>query len=723
MHSDFSIRELKRYRPALRPELVFTPEEQGSERFYRVEDPGRSRFYRIGLAEYAFISLFDGNTSVGEALALAARTLGEDALSEDEAAAICRWLIENGLVLTSAEGAAASTESQASAEHAAGGFNPLMLRVPLLNPDRLLTALLPWTRWAFSGPAMLVWLGVVGWAAVIVGGDWRRFTEASTGVLSPSNWLWLALAWVVLKLVHELGHALVCKKHGGHVRETGLYLILFAPVAYVDVTSSWRFRSKWARMFTAAGGMYAELFVAACAVIVWSRTESPVLAAFCYDLVLMAGLATLLFNANPLMRFDGYYVLSDLCEVPNLSTEGARAVRQWLGWLFLGVRSNQQTAATRRRRWIVGVYGVLAGLWRIIVCVGLLIAASVLLHGAGVVLAAIAAAAWLARPLKSIVRGLVGGEWFHQGSRLRFLIVSAAVFGGGTWLLWGVPWPQRAVAPGVVEHTPLAVVRADGPGFVESLAVRDGQHVAAGQVLCMLDNPELTAELADIDLAIAQSEARARIHKHLQELGAWQVEVKSGQSLLEQRTEKQRQVDRLTLRAPVGGIVMARNLHTLIGCWVDAGDEILAVGGDAGKELQVAVSQEDVEDFSRQVGRRVRLRLRTWGACEGTLVRITPRAAAAPLHPALCAPNGGPLAVRSVETTAGEDGRPQETWELTEPRFKAVIAIPAALAARVYSGQRGAAAVESPPAALAETLYRLTADWLSRQLERARSRR
>ena len=134
--------------------------------------------------------------------------------------------------------------------------------------------------------------------------DWDRFTASAEGVLAPSNWFWLAAAWLMLKVVHEVSHGLACKKYGGSVRETGMVLILFVPIFYVDVTSSWRFRSKWHRIHTAAAGMYAELGAAALALLVWSRVDAGVLNHLLYNIVLMAGLMTLLFNANPLMRFS-----------------------------------------------------------------------------------------------------------------------------------------------------------------------------------------------------------------------------------------------------------------------------------------------------------------------------------------------------------------------------------------------------------------------------------
>ena len=183
---------------------------------------------------------------------------------------------------------------------------------------------------------VVVCLGAVGVLYV----DWQRFSAGSAGILAPGNWWSLAAAWFVLKLGHEISHAAVCKKYGGTVREMGLIFILFAPVAYVDVTSCWRFSSKWHRIHTAAAGMYAELFLAALAVFGWSA-ESAVVQHLLHNVVFMASLTTILFNANPLMRFDGYYLLTDLVDVPNLYSQGT----QWVQSVAAGCSLEQHGPA------------------------------------------------------------------------------------------------------------------------------------------------------------------------------------------------------------------------------------------------------------------------------------------------------------------------------------------------------------------------------------------
>ena len=187
--------------------------------------------------------------------------------------------------------------------------------------------------------------------------------------------------------------ALACKYHRGEVRETGLIFILLAPMAYVDVTSCWRFPSRWQRIHVAAAGMLAELLVAAVAAITWAHTDSSVVHHLLFNVIVMASLSTLLFNANPLMRFDGYYILADLVEIPNLATDGNRFLKAAASRIFFGEKQ-RPLQALGFRRWFVRSYGLAAAAWRLLICVSLVTAASVLLHGAGLVLAVAGVFAW-----------------------------------------------------------------------------------------------------------------------------------------------------------------------------------------------------------------------------------------------------------------------------------------------------------------------------------------
>ena len=166
-------------------------------------------------------------------------------------------------------------------------------------------------------------------------------------------------------MLHETAHGLACKRFGGTVGSAGFTLLFFMPLAYVDVTSSWRFRSKWQRIATAAAGIYAELFVASIATMVWAASSPGTLQTMALNIALTAGVSTLVFNANPLVRFDGYFILSDLLEMPNLYSCGQQWMADFLQWHVLG-RETATPAWPRKKAWIIRVYAVAALAWRVL---------------------------------------------------------------------------------------------------------------------------------------------------------------------------------------------------------------------------------------------------------------------------------------------------------------------------------------------------------------------
>lgn len=718
---DASTQELTRLRLKLADDVVFTPHQYGHETYYHVELPSRSKFLRIGLAEYTFISLLDGNTSVAEALSLTARSLGPDALSEQDAAAICGWLVETGLAQPQHTSQAArlhATDDRQRRRALAGRLNPFWLKLPLARPDRLLLWLVPLVGWCHSKPAMLA--GSVSFviAAAAVASNPDRLAASAAAVFSPGNWIWLFVAWVLLKTVHELGHAVVCKRYGGEVREVGIIFILLVPVPYVDVTTSWRFRSKWQRIHTAAAGIYVELLFAAAAALIWSHTESVVTRHLLYSMMLTASVTTLLFNANPLMRFDGYYILADLLEVPNLYSSSSRFLSSLAGRVFLGIPSSSNLG-WRWRDVLVRLYGIAALCWRILVCVSLAIAASVLFRGAGLAIAVAGLAMWIAPPALRAFQVLADQHRANRWSTVRAGVVSV-LLAASTMALLYVPWPGAHTAPGIVEYQDSIVVRAGSPGFVTAIHVQDGQLVQRGDLLVEMTNDELEAEYRDLAAAIEQSEARRRINLEKHEQAAAQVERENQRALKKRLAEKERQLEGLICRSPISGTVMARNLDTLLMTHLEEGAEILAVGDDKHKQVRISIAQEDAPLFRSRTGVPVSLRMRSAERSQGRLTRIIPRASKTPPHLALCAPLGGPLAVTNKGRRDEEESNENE---LVSPRFTGIVELPDRLCASYHAGELGYAMIRNGDTdSVAQVLYRRAAGWFENQLSHARNR-
>jgi putative peptide zinc metalloprotease protein len=709
---------------ALRGDLVWTPQAATGQTYYLVEDPLNSRFYRVGPSEYAFISLLDGRTSISEATSLTAKALPSAAFSEHEAASICNWLLDNGLVHTSRPALRDEPPALAAAKkrnRTRSGWNPITFRVPLLRPDRFFDALSPWLGWAFAPWAFLVW-AVLGLIALHqLSSHWSRFTASLDGIFAPLNWLWLPLCWFALKLVHESAHGLACKKHGGSVREAGVIFILLLPVSYVDVTSSWRFRSKWHRMFTGAAGMYAELFIASVAALLWSLTGPGLFNSLCFNVVILASVTTLVFNANCLMKFDGYYILSDLLEIPNLYTLARRMISHCALKPFFCARPLPPSLPeSRSMRVFIACYGLAAFLWRIAVCTCLIIGATTLFRGAGIILALVAAILWLGVPATRLFRRALRLR-NEQGSTRNVTCSTIGLAGIVAFLLLTtVPWPGTLQAPAVVEYSPLTVVRAASPGFVSDVRVHGGQLVENGQILAVLQNEELELELADLNLALEQSEVKSRIYEHERRMAAWQAEAKTVESLQKKCLEKQVQVDKLTVRAPASGRVISRDPETLLGVYLEPGDEIISIGNEIHKELQIAISQDDLIPFKTAVGRSLQVRLPGGRVFPAPLLRISPRASLQCFHSALSAVNGGPLAVKANKSDADErDFDSDNNHELLAPHLVGTVELTDGQSLQLKAGQVGIASLCSHREALGAHLYRSVARWIRSKLRQS----
>ncbi len=224
-----------------------------------------------------------------------------------------------------------------------------------------------------------------------------------------------------LRVVHEAAHALTCKRFGGRVRQWGILFLMFIPMPFVDVTTAWRFPRRRARILTSAAGMMAELFLAAIAAFVWYHSDPGLLRQNAVNVMLAASVTTLLFNANPLMRFDGYHILADVLDAPNLYTHGRQYIRSIGRRVFFGLRSGHPPWRPSQAM-LVRSYAIAATVWKALIFVSLTLAALSLFDGIGLILAVTAGILWIGVPIFRIIRFLISGTETEQPSRRQFAL-------------------------------------------------------------------------------------------------------------------------------------------------------------------------------------------------------------------------------------------------------------------------------------------------------------
>jgi putative peptide zinc metalloprotease protein len=498
--------------PRLRAHARLSRHRYRGEVSYVMRDLASDRAHRFSLAGHLVIGLMDGRRTVQEIWETAAERLGDDAPTQDEVIRLLAQL--HAADVLQCDVTPDIAELLARHERTERGrrlqrwMSPLSIRIPLVDPDRFLAVLAPIARPFFSVPGAIVWLAVIGLGALLAATHWSDLgANFLDRLLAPQHAVLLWLTFPFIKVVHEMGHALAIKVFGGEVHDMGVMLLVLTPVPYVEASGSSSFASKWQRITVGAGGMAVELVVATGALIVWLASEPGLVRTIAYNVVFIAGVSTLAFNANPLLRYDGYYILADFLEIPNLYARS----RQYVGYLvdryLFGHKRLEAPAATAgERAWFV-VYAVTSALYRILVTLGIALFVLSVSFYLGLVLLAVTTVPWLVMPLVKGARALVTGPRLAP-VRARAIAVTLVLVTAVVVAVAVVPIPFRSRAEGIVWIPDEAFVRPGSDGFIEHVVATPGTRVHRGDVLVVLRDPALTAR-AEV-LAARERELRAR---------------------------------------------------------------------------------------------------------------------------------------------------------------------------------------------------------------------
>jgi putative peptide zinc metalloprotease protein len=697
----------------LRADLLAHPHYSGgSVEYYVLEDPVSKRFFRLGVAEYYLARQWDGGVSLAEAFERLSSSISQHRLVQDDAIALAHWLVEMDLATTEPSGEPRPISRLPSpSERKVRSWNPLSLRFSLAFPDAAFRRCFRscdvlWSSWGFGLWVLLVSLGIAS-----VGSGWPRFWDASQEVFAWHNGPVLFLVWLTLKILHEWAHVAACQRYGGIVHSVGIQCVWFMPMPFVDVTSCWRFANPWHRKVVALAGIQIELGVASLAAISWSMTGPGVGNHVAHQIVLLAGLSTILFNANPLMKLDGYYVLADWMGIPNLDQQGRHCVRGFLERSLLGLATIERRNSPSHAWWIF-LYGWTSTLWRVGLSISLTVAAACMAGAAAAWVAVILAGLWLGPGLcQSLWR------WRSDSSfntvRLCVVGLSLCLVAVMLGLLARLPWPGRLAAVAVVDFSLTETIRASVSGHVHKVHVQAGQFVQPGDVLVTQFQPDLEAAAKILRLKIAQSEIRQRRYQTKAQLAARQAEEEQRQAWISELDTKEVQLRELTVLAPHAGRVEHPDLGSLEGRFLKAGDEILCVVRDEDKELRMAIAQPDLPRFSNQMETRVLIDLPGMPGIEGQFTKVIPRARSTPIHPALMSINGGTLPVRASSERSESFASTTETHELLVPHLEGIIKLDRQSSRQVMAGQRAVARFSGSSLSIGDCLYRWIVDWFA----------
>ena len=619
----------------MRRDLTFQHQCYQGRDYWVVKDPISLKYYRFEEEEYALLQMLDGVASPDQIKRRFDYRFAPQKITLQELYQFVGMLYRSSMLVSESPNQGIELKKRGE-ENKAKEFrqsltNILAIRYKGFDPDRILNVLIVWFGWFFTWPAFIAVL-ILGLSATgLLITQFETFQNklpSFQDFFAAKNWIWLAIVMGLTKVFHEFGHGLACKKFGGQCHEMGVMLLVLTPCLYVNVSDSWLLTSKWKRAFIAAAGMYVELVLASIAVFVWWFSMPGMVNQLALNVIFISSVSTLLFNANPLLRYDGYYILSDLLEIPNLRSKATTILQRTCGQIMLGIEARPDPFLPVRKRWLFALYSVAAASYRWFITLSIFWFIYSLLEPYGFkiigqMIALSALYGLLGMPLIQLYK------FFSVPGRLSTVKpvrvgITAAVM---SCLLAGillVPIPHHVFCSLYVQPAESESIYIDVPGQLDAIVAEPNQIVVKGQEILMLSSRRLNATLASMKTTLDLADTHLRNvegsvdRSEAQRLPAAQAAVQTALANLDKRLIDR---ERLVVRAPATGYFIPpprvaksksdsgelaqwhgtpleqRNLN----CYLDQQTLVGKIIPDLTKmEAVLAIDQEDIEFIRRE---------------------------------------------------------------------------------------------------------------------------
>ncbi len=605
----------------LRPDLVIQPVPYEGVTHYVIKDPIALKYFRFKAEEYFLLQQLDGKKTLQDIKRSFERTFRPQTITVDDLLRFVGQLHEASLVLLDTEEQAKVLIKRRRKNRwkrlKQTATNILYIKIPVIDPERLLTWMYPYFRWLFTPWFVLFSVGLMLAALTLVFVQWEIFSAKLPEFEEFFNWktvasLWMSLA--VVKVIHEFGHGLTAKHYGSEVHEMGILFLVLTPALYCDVTDSWLLPSKWKRIWIAAAGIYVECFLAAIATFIWWNTSEGVFNSLMLSTMFVCSVNTILFNANPLLRYDGYYVTSDWLEIPNLRIKSTQFFGHQFQEKVLGLEVPPQSYMPRSRRILFVTYAVASYLYRWFVTFSIVfflyhflpedlrIISAFLALGAMVPL--------LVMPLMNILKFVRQPGRLRKVKKVRAALCFTA-FAAVVAVILLIPTPLRIKGTLVLTPADPERIYIEVPGRLYSILVDDNQQVSGptedgqyGTILATLSNPELLLEVQQLQDEVDVYEQRAKVYRQtsyndpLRNASAKRTESIVDNDLRPKLDLAIEQRDKLILTADRDGVVIGLPKHEIagkFGKWMQPGELFCEVADPKKLEAHLLVDQSDVE--------------------------------------------------------------------------------------------------------------------------------
>jgi putative peptide zinc metalloprotease protein len=673
----------EKLKPRLREDCAIERHVIRGTVWHVVRDRFSTKVHRLSPAAYGVLMRMDGTRTFDQIWRDVVARFGEDAPSQDQILHTASELYAANLLQSDAavDESDLAERGRKEREHLpmANLKNPMLIRIPLFDPDRFLGATTHLVRPFCNILGGALWLAGVVWLGVQMVVHWQELTDdIADRVLAAQSLITLVLIYPLLKILHELGHAYAAKIAGAEVHEMGIMMLTLLPAPYVDASASVIVPEKWKRALIAAAGMMVELSVAAVAMLVWLNAEPGLLRSVAYDTVLIASVSTLIFNGNPLLRFDAYYIFCDLLELPNLGSRSQRYYNYLLQRYLFGEKDTTAVPATPVERFWFLLYAPASFIYRMVTITSVVLFISSQYFVIGLLLAIWMAVVSFAWPVLKGVKFILISPSLHK-VRFRAVTVTILFLATVGLLVAVVPLPNGTVVRGVVWIPEETRVVANASGILTQVLVNPGTAVAVGDPLLRLDDPLVAskrkraqARLTEIVARLVSAQARtpyeAELLQHQRKLAE------------DELRDIERQYENLVLRSPAAGTFIVPHLADLADNFVKRGQLVGYVMTGRSPPIRTTIPESEIEYVrDRTTAVSIRFDEAIWRLIGAAVIeRQFPQSTRLLPSPALSSVNGGPFA---------PDPNAKERDTSLEAFFEIDIATPAELAIERW-GQR-----------------------------------
>ena len=505
-----------------RPDLEAKKHRYHGRVYWVVKEPVGLHYYRFHEEEYAILNMLDGATSLQTIKDRFQAEFAPQRITLQDLQQFVGMLHRSGLVISQANGQGRQLrrrgDEKKKKERLGKLANIFALRFRGIDPEKLLNLLNPLTWWLFTVPALIL-IGLFGASALMLVlvnfQEFRSKLPTFEQFFAADNWLWLGATMAIVKVLHEFGHGLSCKRYGGECHEMGFMFLVFTPCLYCNVSDSWMLPNKWHRVFIGAAGMYVELILASIATYLWWFSEPGMLNFLCLSVMFICSVSTVVFNGNPLLRFDGYYILMDILEIPNLRQKATEVLKRWFQQYCLGLELPENPFLPQKKQLWFALYTVASVIYRWVVVFSIMMFLMKVLEPYGLqalgrLVAFSGLAGMIIQPLWQTIkffRTPGKASKMKQKNVLTSLSIAAAVIAA----IALVPLPFHVDCAVEIQPHDAQQVFAMVPGRLVSLHKQPGDAVAKDEPIAQLDNLDLQFQLVEAQGEYEMAVSRLRI--------------------------------------------------------------------------------------------------------------------------------------------------------------------------------------------------------------------